>query len=228
MTVSRLILVGEYHLFRECLASMLASSGRFEVTAQVDRLADARPVLLEQPSQVVLVDVGRPETGVLEVIKVLSEELPAAKLVALGLEEREQEILPFIEAGAKAYVLKEASVQELTEVIEKVERGEAICSPQIASSMFSRLADLAREQRRSERLEALNLTPREIEILQLIADGRSNKEIGEKLFLSFHTVKNHVHNILEKLNVEHRSQAVELAVRKRWVREPHWSTSERG
>ncbi|NJL26568.1 MAG: response regulator transcription factor [Thermoanaerobaculia bacterium] len=228
MSILRLILVGEYHLFRECLASMLASSGRFEVAAQVDRLADARPALVADSSQVVLVDVGRAETGVLEVIKVLSEEFPEAKLVALGLEEREREILPFIEAGAKAYVLKEASVQELTEVIERVERGEAICSPQIASSMFSRLADLAREQRRSERLEALNLTPREIEILQLIADGCSNKEIGEKLFLSFHTVKNHVHNILEKLKVEHRSQAVELAVRKRWVREPQWSTSERG
>ena len=83
--------------------------------------------------------------------------------------------------------------------------------------MFSRLADLARARRREERLEALNLTPRELEILRLIADGLSNKEIAARLYLSFHTVKNHVHNILEKLKVQHRSQAVEYAARRRWL-----------
>lgn len=221
-TKARLFLVGEYNLFRECLAAMLADAERFTVAAQASTLAEARRRLAgerlagEQPD-LVLFDVGQPRSAALDGIRGFTEAHPDVKVIALGLDEVESEVLPFIEAGASAYVLKEVSVNELTQVIDQVLRGEAACSPKIASSMFSRLADLARDRRRDERLEALNLTPREMEILKLVADGYSNKEIAAQLYLSFHTVKNHVHNILEKLKVQHRSQAVEYAYRKRWL-----------
>lgn len=215
--ITRLYLVGEYNLFRECLASMLSGFDRFEVTGQASSLDSTQGSLETLEADVLLLDVGGPEPEIIESIKQFAEHLPEIKLIALGLDEKEKDILPFIEAGAHAYVLKEASMNELGQVIEQVLRGEAVCSPQIASKMFSRLADLARAKRRGERLQSLNLTPREIEILQLVADGLSNREIAGQLYLSFHTVKNHIHNILEKLKVQHRSQAVDYAYRMRWI-----------
>ncbi len=214
---ARLFLVGDYKLFRECLASMLAGLDHFCLSGQADDLEQAGEMFQDGRPDVVLLDVGRPHESIFDTIKELTERFADVKLVVLGLEEVDSEILRFIEAGASAYVLKEASVNEMSLVIDQVLRGEAVCSPKIASTMFSRLADLARSRRREERLEALNLTPRELEILRLVADGLSNKEIAAQLYLSFHTVKNHVHNILEKLKVQHRSQAVEYAARRRWL-----------
>ena len=226
-TIARLFLVGEYNLFRECLASMLAASDHFEVVGQAATLDEVRERLDDAGAEVVLYDVGQPKAELLDSIREFTEAFPGVKLIALGLEEVERDVLKFIESGASAYVLKEVSVNELSQVIDQVLRGEAVCSPKITSSMFSRLADLARTRRREERLEALNLTPREMEILQLIADGYSNKEIAAELYLSFHTVKNHVHNILEKLQVQHRSEAVEYAYRKRWLRAREQRSGER-
>ncbi len=220
---ARLFLVGEYKLFRECLASMLCGLDHLGVVGQADTLGEAEEAISSQRADVVLFDVGRPEETILDTIKDFTLRYADSRLVVLGLEEVDTEILRFVEAGASAYVLKEASVNELSQVIDRVLHGEAVCSPKIASTMFSRLADLARARRREERLEALDLTPRELEILRLVADGLSNKEIAARLYLSFHTVKNHVHNILEKLKVQHRSQAVEVAARKRW-----FEVTERG
>lgn len=226
MNATRLFLVGEYHLFRECLAAALAEFDHLTVVGQADDLESAREGLAETPADLVLLDVSPAPPGVEESVREFTDESPAVKLIALGLEEDEKEVLRFIEAGSSAYVLKEASVSELAQIIGRVMRGEAVCSPQIASSMFSRLADLARAERRREQIESLNLTPRELEILQLVADGYSNKEIASELFLSFHTVKNHVHNILEKLKVRHRSEAVELAQRRRWLKDRRWRSGE--
>ncbi len=216
---TRLFLVGEYHLFRECLATALAEFDHLAVAGQADDLGTALERLEATPADLVLLDVSPAPPGVEDSVREFTDRSPELeiKLIALGLEENEKQVLRFIEAGACAYVLKEASVNELAQIIGRVMRGEAVCSPQIASSMFSRLADLARLERRQEQVESLNLTPRELEILQLVADGYSNKEIASELFLSFHTVKNHVHNILEKLKVQHRSQAVEYAARRRWL-----------
>ncbi|MEM7587939.1 MAG: response regulator transcription factor [Acidobacteriota bacterium] len=225
---ARIFLIGDYALFRECLASMLAGLGHVRLLGQADDLHQAEEHLASESADVVLFDVGRPDDALYEAIRSFTDRHPQTRIIVLGLDEIDREILRFIESGASAYVLKEASVNELSLIIDRVLRGEAVCSPKIASTMFSRLADLARERRREEQLEALQLTPRELEILRLIADGLSNKEIAAQLYLSFHTVKNHVHNILEKLKVQHRSQAVEYAVRKRWLKvhehglgEPH-------
>lgn len=216
MSTTSIFLVGEYALFRECLANKLVELGCFTIAGQASNLGEGQSALAAAPPDVVLYDVGRSGGGALEEIRELSEELEG-KIVALGLDEDEEEILRYIEAGAATYVLKEVSVDDLVQIVQRLAAGEALCSPKIASSLFSRLADLARARRREENLEALDLTARELEILRLVARGLSNKEIAQELCLSFHTVKNHVHNILDKLKVEHRNQAVEYAYRKRWL-----------
>lgn len=212
MSTTSLFLVGEYALFRECLAAKLLDADGFTVAGQSSTLSEVHGA----HPDIVLYDIGRSDDAALAEIRQFSETWEG-KLVALGLDEVEEKILRFVEAGAAAYVLKEVSVEELVRTLKRLGDGETVCSPKLALSMFSRLAHLARARRREENLEAFDLTMREMEILRLVARGLSNKEIARDLCLSFHTVKNHVHNILDKLKVEHRSQAVDYAYRKRWL-----------
>ncbi len=212
--VVEVALIGEYRLFRECLAASLAGEHRVRIVAQGERVDQVR----EAGPDVLLLDLGGASPDRChELVRTAVTSFPGVKLVALGLDPSEEAILRCVEAGASAYVVKESSVDELAEVIAMVRRGETPCPPAVAYSMFSRLAELAAEHERGERLEGFNLSPREMEILGLIADGLGNKQIAAKLNLSLHTVKNHVHHILEKLEVSDRAAAVELGYRKRWL-----------
>jgi DNA-binding NarL/FixJ family response regulator len=213
-----LMLIGEHKLFRECLGSMLGDCEGFRVVDHADGLAAAVGRIRREPPEVILIDLGTADEETLERLREITHDAPELKVIVLGLPEVEEEILRCIEAGVSGYVLKESSIEELREAIQKVLRGEAICSPQITGTLFSHLAALAREQRGCERLAGFDLTPREGEILELIAESLSNKEIAERLCLSLYTVKNHVHNILEKLQVSCRGEAVEQAYRRRWLR----------
>jgi two-component system, NarL family, nitrate/nitrite response regulator NarL len=119
-----------------------------------------------------------------------------------------------VEAGARGYVLRGASIDNLRIAVESIARGETVCSPQITYSMFSRLAELAHHAMGAQTI----LTTREMEILQLISQGWSNKRIANHLFVSLYTVKNHVHNILKKLQVQHRLEAVAYAYQRYWLK----------
>jgi two-component system nitrate/nitrite response regulator NarL len=142
---------------------------------------------------------------------------PAAKILVLGAEEGEAQALALLKAGARGFLFRDQSFAELRDAILEVAAGATVCTPRIAQLLFSRLAELGRERRRGERLEVLELTSREIEILRLIADGLKNQEIAKRLYLSVHTVKNHVHNILERLGVKSRWSAVTHASEKGWL-----------
>jgi len=215
---ARLILAGTHTLFRECLASMLYKIGRFHVTHHTGDLELARVLVGEQRPDVLVIDLNGSDEAATELVRSTRMLVAEVKIVVLGQCNAETVILRCIEAGAGACVSKESSLDELCEVIKRVLDGEAIYSPQIAYSMFARLAELSRERARRERVEALELTPREMEILQLIAAGLSNRQIAEKLSLSVYTVKNHVHHILDKLQVQDRREAVEHAYARHWLR----------
>lgn len=215
---ARLIIAGTHSLFRECLASMLYKIGRFHVTHHTDDLEEALAKVEEHRPDVLLIDLNGPDEAATELVRGTRTKFPDVRIVVLGQCNTETAILRCIEAGAGACVSKESSLDELCQVIQRVLQGEAIYSPQIAYSMFARLAELSRERARSERVEALELTPREMEILQLIAAGLSNRKIADKLALSIYTVKNHVHHILDKLQVQDRREAVEHAYARHWLR----------
>jgi DNA-binding NarL/FixJ family response regulator len=166
---------------------------------------------------VVLISLDAPAKLALELTKQVARDLPRVKVLILGLLE-EEEILECVEAGAHGYVLKQESLEDLGRAIEGAMRGETLCSPRIAHTLFSRLAQLAQHPPGGEDGEPLALTARQLEILRLIAQGLSNKQIANRLMLSLHTVKNHVHSILECLNVPDRAQAVEYAYQKRWLK----------
>jgi len=136
---------------------------------------------------------------------------PGTRVVTLGITDDDPEVLPLAEAGVAGYVTTEASADEIVLVVESVARGEMPCSPRLAATLLQRVATLAQEQRTPSALATL--TSREREIVGLIGDGLSNKEIASGLCIEVATVKNHVHNILEKLNVTRRADAAALVRR---------------
>jgi DNA-binding NarL/FixJ family response regulator len=141
----------------------------------------------------------------------LHEASPHAKLLMMGLTELESDVLAYIEAGAAGYLQEEASLEELLKNIRAVAAGEAVCPPKVAGFLFSHIAGAARERERFKRLGLKHLTPRERQIIALIEQGLSNKQIATCLKIEIQTVKNHVHNILEKLQLENRREAARYA-----------------
>lgn len=214
----RLLVVGGHTVFRECLALRLGALGRF---AAVDQAAPhgAVQAAVEGVPDAVLVDCSKPDETTVGLVLRLRRAAADVKVILLGVSGLEEQAVRCVEAGAAGCVSKEATVDELCAAVEETLQGGAPCSPRVAYSLYARLAELARERRRSERMEALELTPREMEILGLLAEGLSNRTIAERLALSVYTVKNHVHHILEKLEVDDRSQAVEEAYARRWLKE---------
>jgi DNA-binding NarL/FixJ family response regulator len=215
---AQLVMAGTDALFRECLASRLAQGGRFEIAHHGGDFEAVLEVVHRRRPDVLIVDLEDPVEAATRLVRRVRAQAPEVKIVVLGDCQAEHAILKCIEAGAGACVSKETSLKDLCRVVERVLRGEAIYSPRIAYSMFERLAELSRQRERSERVEALELTPREMEILQLLAEGLSNRSIAQRLALSVFTVKNHVHHILEKLQVQDRREAVEHAQARHWLR----------
>jgi DNA-binding NarL/FixJ family response regulator len=166
-------------------------------------------ILQEQKVDVALVSVSLPEQRALELIRTIIDVSPATKVVALGLSEEADDVLKYIEAGAAGYILKDSSLSDLVEILRSTKRGEAHVSAKMAGAMIERLYSLAKMFSTVEHgiTEGVRLTPREREVLQCISKGCTNQEIAALLLVEIGTVKNHVHNILEKLNVSNREEA---------------------
>jgi len=199
-------------LFCECLGSVLAEQGGAVVVSTTDIGNALRRARADRPD-VVLIDMELPNEGSLELTHQITQQLPDVKVIIMSLIEQDRMILNCIEAGAKGYVLKGSSLDELKAAIYSVFREETFCSPRMAYLIFSRIAELAPISRNNLRPKAKSLTAREVEICRLIAEGLSNKEIAQQLDLSLYTVKNHVHKILEKLPVNNRLQLMHYALR---------------
>lgn len=222
--LARIVVVARHRLFRQCLANLLREGTDLEVAAELDGLEAVENWLEEEVADLLLLDLSRPREVELEDLRAVRERCPGIKVVILGLSEEQEDFLRCIEAGARGYVLQESSFDDLKKALRRVLAGEVFCSPRVTYSMFSRLGELAEERRRREQVEALELTPREMEVLELLAEGLSNRQIAERVCLSIYTVKNHVHNILDKMDVGAREQAVEKAFARRWLQEPLRST----
>jgi len=168
----------------------------------LERIEQARPDLVLLPA------LG---TRTVELTRAITRRFNGIRVVVFGIKELPEAVTEMIEAGAAGYVREDASVDEFREVVRLAARGEARVAPQIASSLFSRLAALASVLRADERAKNVKLTPRELEILRLVAEGLTNKEIAARLHVEQQTVKNHMHNILERLSLRRRQQAVQYA-----------------
>ena len=201
-------IVDDNRLLREGLVSMLAEQDDLSVVGAAANRSAALDQIKALRPEVVLIDIGMPGKDGIEVTRALHQSLPEVKVIVLGMSDLNEEIMACIEAGAAGYMLKEASFDYLVETIRSAYRGESFCSPRMAASLFARIAELAGE--RIPRSSA-QLTLREVEVINKIAEGLSNKDIAQQLSVEVQTIKNHIHNILYKLQLNNRLEAVQYA-----------------
>src|SRR5438094_1123427 len=204
-TVIRVAIVADIRLYREGLARVLERQPNISVVATAATGDGSLAPLAQLAPDLVLIDMAMADS--LAAIQRVTVIAPGAKVVSLSVREADddRDVLASAEAGAIAYVPREASLEDLVAVIECAVRGEAVCSPRVAGALLRRIAALATDGR-SDRVPP-HLTKREREIMGLIDAGLSNKEIAKRLRIEVATVKNHVHNILEKLQVHRRGEA---------------------
>jgi DNA-binding NarL/FixJ family response regulator len=207
-----LLIVHEFKLMCNIIATVLEDEADIHVAGSATTLQDALDRIARGRIDIVLCSTRLPDDGALKLTRALLKDAPQVKIIALGLAEHKGHILEFIEAGVNGYVLRENSLEELIETIRAVQRGQAIVSPEIAAALIERITTLtqAYEQIGASLPEAVNLTERELQVLQLLNRGLSNREIADRLVIEVGTVKNHVHNILEKLGVSSREEAATL------------------
>ena len=200
------LIVSEIGLYREGLEIALRNHGEFpEIRTESSSGAALKLAATMQP-QIVLLD--RATEGGLDTVRELSTRVPAPSVIVLAVPDAVDDILACAEAGAAAYVTREASVSDLIGTIQAAVAGEVRCSTRVTGALFRRLSCLAEKSNGTSRHESLSR--RETEILGLIVKEFSNKEIARSLGIEVSTVKNHVHHILEKLNVRRRSEAAAL------------------
>jgi two-component system, NarL family, nitrate/nitrite response regulator NarL len=198
----RIFVCAEIRLYREGLAHVLAATERIVVAGTASSAAEASKSLAETGVDVLLIDLS--STDAFAAVSPLHAANREAKILAIAVPELADEILARAEAGIEGYVTRDASIDDLVRAIEGVHRGELICSPSMAGALLRHVGRLA-GGRRSTNSHA-TLTPRQRQIAALVGDGLSNKEIARKLSIELPTVKNHVHSILEKLDVHRRSE----------------------
>ncbi|MFO7891810.1 MAG: response regulator transcription factor [bacterium] len=207
----RIFIADDNNLLLEGLVTMLGEKEDFVVVGTALNGRNALEQIKNLQPEVALIDIGMPDKDGLEVTQTLHQDSPEVKVIILGLIDLTDEIMACIEAGAAGYVLKESSFDHLIETIQSVHRNEAFCSPRMAASLFSRITELTNEGKAQSPLDSVKLTVRELDVIKLIAEGLSNKEIAKRLFIETQTVKNHIHNILDKLQLHNRFEAVQYA-----------------
>ena len=200
-----ILIVDDHPVVREGLAGMLAGQPDFEVVALAANGAEGVVLYEQHTPDVVLMDLRMPVLDGVGAIEAILGKRPSAHILVLTTYDSDADIVRAIEAGATGYLLKDAPREELFRSIRAAARGESALSPSVATRLMSRMRAPAEEK----------LSAREIEVLQLVARGASNKEIGKQLHISIATVKTHLIHIFDKLGVNDRTSAVTVALEKR-------------
>jgi two-component system NarL family response regulator len=210
----RVLVVDDHALFREGIVCILSSQPDIRVVGQASDGLEALVMARDLRPDIVLMDVTMPGTDGIEAARTLKQELPEMRVIMLTVREESDLLFEGIKAGADGYLLKTIRAQQLVEMLRAAQRGEAAITPQLAARMveeFRRLARLAPSASSAD-MEALNpLTAREREVLAMIAQGASDREIAQSLTVSLYTVKAHVRSLLHKLQVASRQEAARLA-----------------
>lgn len=205
----RILLIEDNRLLREGIANTLNGHADFTVVAA----SGGSHGLVEQARRlkpdVVLMDLGLRDQSGIRAVAVLTRELPGIKVIGLGLMPTQLDVLELVEAGASGFVLKDSTVRDFLGTVRVVARGGKVLPPLLAHSLFSHVVEYALSRGIGQIHRAVRMTDREREIIALIADGLSNKDIAQRLKIATYTVKSHVHNIMEKLALHSRLQIAE-------------------
>ncbi|KKM11299.1 hypothetical protein SY88_09545 [Clostridiales bacterium PH28_bin88] len=205
----RVLLADDHTLVRKGIARLLESDPSIQVAGEASDGLEALQLARELVPDVALLDIYMPGCDGITATRIIRQELPAVRVVILTVSEKEQNLFAALKSGAQGYLIKRIGPRELTDMVKAAARSEACISPAMAARIIAEFARQANSDQRSEN----ELTPREQEVLALVAQGLSNKEVADILALSEHTVRNHLRNILEKLHLRNRVEAANYAVR---------------
>ncbi len=208
MTI-RVAIVEDTESFRKGIAAMLDQADGFECVAKFSSAEDAVNQMMDYKPDVVLMDIGLPKMSGIEAIRALKAITPSTRILMLTIIEEDEKIFSALEAGASGYLLKSTPPEKILEAIRDVQNGGSAMSAQVARRVIEYF------QKPTPPEETLDLTTREKELLNYLAKGYTYKEIGNKLFISEHTVRTHIHHIYDKLHVRNRTEAIQKAFQNR-------------
>src|SRR4051795_10332739 len=209
----RVIIVDDQELFRRGLTMLMSVESGLDVVGDAGDCAAGIELASAVAPDVVLLDVRMPKVSGIEACVAIKEAVPAAKIVMLTVSDEESDLYEAVKSGASGYLLKDSSIDEVAQAIRVVADGQSLISPSMAVKLIDEFKQMSRPER--DQPSGLRLTDRELEVLRLVAKGMNNREIAKQLFISENTVKNHVRNILEKLQLHSRMEAVMYAVKEK-------------
>ncbi|NRD76682.1 response regulator transcription factor [Bacillus sp. BRMEA1] len=222
---TKIAIIDDHQLFREGVKRILEFEKSFQVVAEGDDGSETLSIVEEHHPDVVIMDINMPQMNGIEATRELIEQFPNTKVIILSIHDDENYVTHALKTGASGYLLKEMDADALIEAVRVVAEGGSYLHPKVTHNLVNEYRKLAAGVSRGggyvqtvEIRRPLHLlTRRECEVLQMLADGKSNRGIGEALYISEKTVKNHVSNILQKMNVNDRTQAVVVAIKNGWV-----------
>jgi two-component system, NarL family, nitrate/nitrite response regulator NarL len=206
----RMVIADDHALFRDGLVSILGAEADIEVIGQGGSAQEAVRLAQDLLPDIILLDLDMPGGG-LEAARIIANDCPVVKIVILTASEQDDHLISALKIGARAFILKGVAARELLRILRTVNAGESYVPPALAASLLLELHETGSQVRKAPENPLSELTAREREILENLASGLSNKEIGDKLFLSEKTVKHYMTNILQKLQVRNRVEAALLA-----------------
>jgi len=211
----RVLVVDDHALFRRGLQMVLEQEPDIEVVGEASDGSEAVETAAETLPDIVLMDVRMPKRGGIDACTAIHDVAPSTKIIMLTISDEEADLYDAIKAGAMGYLLKEISIEEVASAIRAVHGGQSLISPSMASKLLTEFAAMVKKTDERQQVPAPRLTDREMEVLKLVAKGLNNRDIAKQLFISENTVKNHIRNILEKLQLHSRMEAVVYAVREK-------------
>ncbi|MGH3332807.1 MAG: response regulator [Nocardioidaceae bacterium] len=203
----------DQELFRRGLTMLLSVEDDIEVVGEAGDGVAATELAATAVPDVVLMDVRMPKRSGIEACVSIKDVTPTAKIIMLTVSDEEADLYDAVKNGASGYLLKDSSIDEVAQAIRVVSEGQSLISPSMAVKLLDEFKQMSRSDR--QQVPSPRLTDRELEVLKLVAQGLNNREIAKRLFISENTVKNHVRNILEKLQLHSRMEAVMYAVREK-------------
>jgi len=211
----RVLIVDDHALFRRGLQMVLKQEDDIDVVGEAGDGTEAVAKSQELMPDVILMDVRMPRRSGIEATQQIKDLMPHVKILMLTISDEEADLYDAIKAGASGYLLKEISIDEVADAIRSVWQGQSRISPSMASKLLTEFAAMSKRADERQQLPAPRLTEREMAVLKLVAQGLNNRDIAKELFISENTVKNHIRNILEKLHLHSRMEAVVYAVREK-------------